>query len=64
VGQTVDPLGGPLTLPSPPGRRGEREKGASLEPGFGGKPFFKDCPSTFLDSPALGGEGWGAGFPS
>jgi len=35
-----------------------------LEPGFGGKPFFKDCPSTFLDSPALGGEGWGAGFPS
>jgi hypothetical protein len=27
----------PLTLPSPPGQRGERVKGASSEPRFGGK---------------------------
>jgi hypothetical protein len=61
VGQTLDPLGGPLTLPSPLGRRrpaGEREKEASLEPDFDGKPFFERLP------PALGGEGWGGGFPS
>jgi hypothetical protein len=45
VGGAVNPaLSDPLTLPSPPGRRGERVKEASLELHFGGKRFSK----TFL----------------
>src|SRR5437660_6245230 len=37
----------PLTLPSPPGQRGERVKSASFEPNFAGKPserFSSDSP--------------------
>ena len=38
----------PLTLPSPPARRGERLKSAPFEPNFGGKPSERFSP----DSPA------------
>jgi hypothetical protein len=45
-----------------PGRRGEREKRASLEPDFGGKPFFKRLPLNFPGQPRARGRGLGRGI--
>ena len=47
----------PLTLPSPPGQRGERVKGASSERRFGG--FEKPVLTLSPDSPAPATGGWG-----
>jgi hypothetical protein len=43
-------LAAPLTVPSPPGRRGERVKRALSEPAFAATPF-DDFPSTFPRPP-------------
>jgi hypothetical protein len=56
VGGATNRLVGPLTLPSPPGQRGERVKGAASEPHLGAN-LRKAGPYTFPGQPcAMRGE--------
>jgi hypothetical protein len=55
VGDAANRIGGRLTLPSPPGRRGERVKRAPLEQNLAAT-LFKDCPSTLPGLPCAFAE--------